>query len=177
MSIERNMPRTRRQGASDHIGATRGRTTGRSVEGALSSCSVVGRIDALPERIWEALTDPDVLIAGDGGIIRIEGSISLNSRFRLWSEVAGGVAFSVTVTVFDHPCRMEWRSVVPSGRFFGVRRFTLARDGSATVLTIAERFSGLLPGPISRSTLDLTPSLEGLMEALKQAAVGSDGLG
>lgn len=127
-------------------------------------------IHAPPDTIWGFLTDPAALAQADTGITRIEGAIEARSSFRLWSEATGDRAFRITVTAFERPGRVVWRSGMPLGLFTGTRVFELEEESGATRFSMREDFTGLLAGPITRSMPDLTPYFERFVAAAKRHA-------
>lgn len=118
------------------------------------------RIEAAPAVVWRVLTDAKALADGATGIVRLEGRIGAGARLRLWSEVAPGRAFALTVTAFEPPARMVWRSGMPFGLFRGVRSFVLTPEGHGTDFHMKEDFSGPLLPLIWPAMPDLRPSFE-----------------
>ena len=60
-------------------------------------------INTAPDRVWSVLIDDLQRDPGPFGIIRIDGTIALNSRIKLRSEVDPKRDFALTVTAFDAP--------------------------------------------------------------------------
>lgn len=87
---------------------------------------------------------------------------------KLWSEVAPGRAFALTVTEFDAPGRMVWCSGMPLGLFTGTRSFDLSPMTGGTQFAMREVFSGPLSPLIAKSIPDLTPSFENFSQTLKE---------
>lgn len=130
-------------------------------------------INRTAEHIWPLLTDVRLLAEGGFGIRKLEGTIALAGRLKLWSEVNPGRAFSLKVTGFGPPRLMVWEGGMPFGLFSGVRRFTLDEaPGGATLFRMREDYSGLLLKLIGKSIPDLNPSFEKFAQALKRAAEG-----
>jgi len=127
-------------------------------------------VSATVERVWSVLvmelpTDPAAF-----GILRLEGTLSPNSRIKLWSEVDPKRAFALRVRTFDAPKKMIWQGGMPFGLFTGTRTFQLTARGDATAFDMQEVFSGALSGLIVKSIPDLTPSFEKFAKALKEKA-------
>ncbi len=127
-------------------------------------------IAADAEQIWKILTDGKRLESSSLGITRIEGSIVSGGRFRLWSEVSPGRAFSLRVGVFDRPRKMTWEGGMPLGLFKGVRTFTLTPEGKGVRFQTREEFTGLMAPLIAKSMPDLTPSFRKFVDGVKRLA-------
>ena len=117
-------------------------------------------IAAKPPRVWQILTEYLPADPTPFGIRRIEGQIAAGKHLKLWSETAPDRAFALKVATFEPPTRMIWRGGMPLGLFTGTRTFTLAETAHGTTFHMAEVFSGLFSGPITRSMPDLTDSFE-----------------
>lgn len=124
-------------------------------------------IRATPEQVWKILTNAQSLVDGGLGVIRLEGTIALGAKLRLWSEVSPNRAFSLRVAELTPPRTMVWSGGMPLGLFTGVRTFTLTPDHNGTLFRMREEFSGLMAPLILRSMPDLTPSFEKFAEGLK----------
>ncbi len=128
------------------------------------------RIQAPANAVWAFLTDVRALVDADTGITRIDGDITAEGSFKLWSEATGDRAFSIKVAAFEAPRRMVWSSGMPLGLFRGTRTFAISSSGDGCSLAMDEVFTGLFSGPITKSMPDLTPLFERFVEAAKQAA-------
>ena len=131
-------------------------------------------IQAAPDKVWTVLTldmpqDPESY-----GILRLEGTIALGARIKLWSAVAPDRAFSLKVTQFEAPNLMVWRGGMPFGLFVGARRFSTQPTGAGSLFQMQEAFSGPMAGLITKSIPDLTPSFQTFANALKQRAEQDD---
>lgn len=131
-------------------------------------------IQAAPDKVWTVLTldmpqDPESY-----GILRLEGTIALGARIKLWSAVAPDRAFSLKVTQFEAPNLMVWRGGMPFGLFVGARRFSIQPTGAGSLFQMQEAFSGPMAGLITKSIPDLTPSFQTFANALKQRAEQDD---
>ena len=129
---------------------------------------VSASIDAPPERVWAVLTDAEAWPSWDSGIEKIEGSVSLGSKIKLYSEASPGRAFPLKVTELSSPSRMVFSGGMPLGLFKGVRTYTLSDSGGGTDFHMREEYSGPLLGMIWRSMPDLQPSFDKFAEGLKK---------
>lgn len=130
--------------------------------------SVETLIDGTPEAIWNILTSTQALVAGDMGIIKIDGDIQLGSKIKLWAEVSPNRAFTLNVAEFEPSKRMVWSSGMPLGLFKGVRTFTLSPEGDKTRFFMKEEFSGLMLPLIAKSIPDLNPAFQQFADGLKK---------
>ena len=131
-------------------------------------------IASSPTRVWQALTTEMPRTPEHYGIVRFDGSIALQSKIKLWSEVAPNRAFSLKVIKFDAPNEMVWRGGIPFGLLVGTRTFTIAATENGSVFRMCEEFSGPFAGLITRSMPDLTPSFTKFANTLKQEAERND---
>lgn len=128
-------------------------------------------IAAAPETIWAILTDGARYPEWDPYAERIEGQIAPGARIVVYTKVAPGRAFPVTVKEFAPARRMLWASGMPLGLFKGERSFTLTPRGDGTVeFTLREEFSGLLLGMIAPSLPDMTEPFQQFTAGLKARA-------
>ena len=103
--------------------------------------------------VWEVLTDTacwsewSTLVSFEGGRLGLGERIAL----RLHPPGGGGYAFRPTITALDPPHRLEWlgRTGLP-GLFDGRHRSGLEETPGGTILTNAERYSGLLSPLMAR---------------------------
>ena len=103
-------------------------------------------INTAPDRVWSVLIDDLQRDPGPFGIIRIDGTIALNSRIKLRSEVDPKRDFALTVTAFDAPSKMVWQGGMPLGVFRGTRTFQLNEMDGRTLFHMDEVFTGALAG-------------------------------
>ncbi len=127
-------------------------------------------IAASPEAVWHALTQTMPVDPTPFGIIRLDGAISPGAKIKLWSDVAPDRAFALTVATLDAPNKMVWRGGMPFGLFTGTRTFKLTPNGAGTTFHMAEVFTGLMSGMITKSMPDLTPSFTKFAQTLKTTA-------
>ena len=125
---------------------------------------------ATRERVWTILTEDLFRDPGPFGIVRIQGSPSLNGRIKVWSEVDPKRAFALKVTALEAPHKMVWRGGMPFGLFTGERTFLLTQKDNVVTFDMQEVFSGALSGLIVKSIPDLTPSFEKFASTLKERA-------
>ncbi len=136
----------------------------------MTTYSITSHVSATVEKVWSVLVTELPEDPAAFGILRLEGTLSLNSRIKLWSEVDPKRAFSLTVQTFDAPKKMVWQGGMPFGLFTGTRTFQLTDTGGSTTFDMQEVFSGALSGVIVKSIPDLTPSFEKFAHALKVKA-------
>jgi hypothetical protein len=131
-------------------------------------------IGAAPDAVWAVLVDAGTYPAWDSGVERVEGTISLGSKIKVYSEVSPGRAFPVTVSEFEPSRRMTWRGGMPLGLFKGIRTFSLtSADGGGTHFAVREEFSGPLLPLMWRMMPDLQPSFDQFAAGLARRAEGS----
>ena len=126
----------------------------------MKTFSVRRLLPVAPAQAWAVLTDPARLASGPTGITRLEGTIALGQRLRLWTEATGARPFALEVATLDAGRRMVWEGGLPLGLFRGVRTFTLTPREGGVEFEMTETFSGPLSGLIGKSIPDLTPSFE-----------------
>lgn len=127
-------------------------------------------IKAPADRVWKILTDGKRLAGGAFGIVRLQGEIAAGAKLRLWSSVAPGRAFPLTVTDFQPYRTMVWKGGMPFGLFTGTRTFTLVPDGQSTQFRMREVYDGPMLGLIWKSMPDLNPSFRQFADALAAEA-------
>lgn len=128
-------------------------------------------IAAAPDVIWAILTDASRYPEWDPYAERIEGTIAQGARLVIYTKVAPGRAFPVTVKEFVPGTRMMWSSGMPFGLFKGERSFTLAPQADGQVaFTLREEFSGVLLGMIAPSLPDMTEPFQQFVTGLKARA-------
>ncbi|MBY0422541.1 MAG: SRPBCC domain-containing protein [Parvularculaceae bacterium] len=125
-------------------------------------------IAADPAQVWAILTDGRRLVAGDLGVLRVDGVIAPGRKIRLWSEASPSRPFDLKVCVFDPPRTMTWEGGMPFGLFKGVRTFTLQAENGGVRFQMHEAFSGPLAPMIVKSIPDLTPSFRKFAAGLKK---------
>lgn len=128
-------------------------------------------IAAAPDRIWAILTDAARYPEWDPYAERIEGQIAPGAKLVIYTKVAPGRAFPVTVKEFVSGQRMMWTSGMPFGLFKGERSFTLTHQADGQVaFTLREEFSGALLGLIAPSLPDMTEPFQQFVKGLKARA-------
>jgi hypothetical protein len=130
-------------------------------------------IAASPETIWAILTDGTRYPEWDPNAIRIEGQIALGAKIVIYTKVAPGRAFPVTVKEFVPGQKMMWTSGMPFGLFTGERTFTLKPQSNGQIeFTLREEFRGVLLGMIGPSLPDMTEPFRQFTAGLKARAEG-----
>lgn len=132
------------------------------------------KINAGADVIWAILTDGATYPDWNKTVIKIEGTIALGEKIRVYATISPNQAFPVTVQELVPSQRMVWRGGMPLGLFKGVRTFTLTDDNNGQIdFQMQEVFSGLMAPLIVRSMPDLTESFEQFATCLKAKAEGS----
>jgi hypothetical protein len=134
----------------------------------MKSYEATSLIEANADAIWAILTDAPRLSQWNSGIDRVEGRIAPGETIKVFSKVAPGRAFPVTVSDFMPGRSMRWSGGMPLGLFKGVRTFTLSpQDGRTTRFTVREEYTGPLLPMIWKSMPDLGPSFQQFASGLK----------
>jgi hypothetical protein len=137
----------------------------------MESYEVGAAINAKPEAIWAILADASGYTAWDSGVARVEGSIALGNKIKVYSKMNPDRAFPVKVTELVPSSKMTWTGGMPLGLFKGVRTFTLTSESeTVTRFDMREEFTGPLLSMIWRSMPDLTSSFEQFAKGLKDKA-------
>lgn len=132
--------------------------------------SVKINIKALPERIWEILTDASSWLEWNTTITRIEGKIARGEKVIVYSKISPGRAFPLRVSEFTPPKRMVWSDGSPMF-FKGERSYDLTPQSDGSVnFEMREVFSGFMAGLITRTIPDMQPSFLEFATALKNRA-------
>jgi hypothetical protein len=116
------------------------------------------------------LTDASRYTDWNPTVTKVTGTIAPGAKVTVHATISPNQAFPVTVSAFDPPRRMVWTGGMPLGLFKGERVFELTPDGSGTLFSMREAFTGLLSGLIGRSIPDLQPAFEEFAAALKRKA-------
>ncbi len=128
-------------------------------------------IDAAPETIWAILTDASQWTTWNTTVTKVEGTIALGEKIKVFATISPDRAFPVTVSEFVPNERMVWSSGMPLGLFKGARTFTLTPKAEGGVaFAMKEVFSGLLAPLITKSIPDLQPAFEEFAACLKREA-------
>ena len=134
----------------------------------MESYDVTKHIAATPETIWAILTDAAGYTSWDSGVERVEGSIALGNKIKVYSKINPGRAFPVKVSELAPSSKMTWTGGMPLGLFKGVRTFTLTPESeTVTRFDMREVFTGPLLSMIWKSMPDLTASFEQFAKGLK----------
>jgi hypothetical protein len=128
-------------------------------------------VQAEPARLWDLLTDAPSYPEWNTTVVKVEGTIELGQKIKVFAKVSPNRAFPVKVVELSKAERMVWQGGMPLGLFKGVRTFTLTpQPGGATRFEMHEKFSGPMLGMIRRSMPDLQPSFDEFASALKARA-------
>ena len=127
------------------------------------------RIQADPRRIWALLTDAAGFPKWNSTVTSVEGPIQLGQKLVLKVPSAPTQTFEPKVAEFEPNVRMVWRDGF-APMFRGVRTYTLTKNGSGTVFSMVEVFSGAMLPMIAGSLPDFVPIFETYAKDLKRAA-------
>ncbi len=137
----------------------------------MESYEVTKTIAAAPDTIWAILTDASGYTAWDSGVARVEGTIGLGNKVKVYSKISPNRAFPVKVTELATNSKMTWSGGMPLGLFKGVRTFTLTPESeTVTRFDMREEFTGPLLSMIWKSMPDLTASFEQFAKGLNDQA-------
>lgn len=136
----------------------------------MKSFAVSTVIQASPEAVWAILTDGAKWTDWNPTIAKIEGTIQLGNKLKVFTTLTPGRAFPVRVSEFTPLQRMVWSGGMPLGLFKGVRTYTLTPKDGGVEFAMREEFSGLLAPLITKSIPDLQPSFNEFAAALKRRA-------
>ncbi|MEZ4382683.1 MAG: SRPBCC domain-containing protein [Nannocystaceae bacterium] len=131
-------------------------------------------IHAPAATIWALLTDAPAYPEWNPTVERVEGTIALGAKIKVFAAVSPGRAFPVKVAELVPGERMVWSSGMPLGLFKGERTFTLTPRGDGVEFSMREVFSGLMSPLIERSIPDLQPAFDAFAGALKREAEATD---
>jgi hypothetical protein len=131
-------------------------------------------INALPERVWNILTDASGYPNWDMSMDHIEGKLALGETVKFFTRLSAQ-AFPVKVTAFEANRKMILTGGMPLGLFKSERTHTLTpgKDGQTTFQT-EEIFNGLLLPIFGKNIPDLTENFKGFAAALKKQAEKSN---
>jgi hypothetical protein len=128
-------------------------------------------IHAPKQTIWAILTDANAYATWNTTIDKVEGTIALGEKLKIWAKISPGRAFPAKVSSLDAAeHRMVWSFSGPLGMFKGSRTFTLEETNGVTEFHTREEFSGWLSGPITKKMPDLQPSFDEWARCLKARA-------
>ncbi len=131
-------------------------------------------ISAPIDRVWALLTESTTYDDWNPAVISIEGQIELGSTIALVSIVNPKRSFKLKVTEMEAPNRMVWSDGMPLGLFRGDRSYELVENGTSTVFSMTEEYTGLLAPLITKTIPDMTESFEQFADGLKAAAEAAD---
>ena len=117
-------------------------------------------IDATPESVWRVLIATNQYPDWNPFLVSLKGNLAVGEKLQVTARPPGGSEMSFTPTVLSVIPNREliWRGDIPiPGMFRGEHRFRLEAAGEGrTKLIQSEQFTGMLIGPLMRSTLDRT---------------------
>ena len=126
-------------------------------------------IDAPIASVWKLLTNGAEMRRWDSGIARIEGTISLGKKIKVFAHPLPEKGTSFRVLRLDPEDRMVWRRSKPLGLFTGVRSFRVREKELKTHFFIFEEFSGPLSSIVA-ARADLEPQFRRFAKGLKTRA-------
>jgi uncharacterized protein YndB with AHSA1/START domain len=127
-------------------------------------------IDATPEQVWSVLTNIAAWPDWDSGVTKVDGRLALGEKLSVAVKANPGRVFPVRVVTMSEPKRMVFRGGMPLGLFTGQRTYDLVPEGTGTLFTMREEYTGPLAGMIFKSIPDLGPSFRQFAEGLKHQA-------
>lgn len=130
-------------------------------------------IHAEADRIWALLVDAPAYPSWNTTVDKVEGTIALGQKIKVFAKISPGRAFPVKVVELLPLERMVWSGGMPLGLFKGVRTFTLTKKDDAVEFGMREVYSGLMSPMIERSLPDLQPAFDEFAAALRKQAEGT----
>jgi uncharacterized protein YndB with AHSA1/START domain len=127
-------------------------------------------IDATPEQVWSVLTNIAAWPDWDSGVTKVDGRLALGEKISITVKANPGRVFPVTVATLSGPERMVFRGGMPLGLFTGQRTYNLVPEGTGTLFTMREEYTGPVAGMIFKSIPDLGPSFHQFAEGLRHQA-------
>ncbi len=127
-------------------------------------------IDAPREQIWALLTDAAGIPSWNKSVTKIEGTIALGQKLKIFTTLVPGKGFPAKVAEIVPNERMLWTFSAPLGMFKGARSFTLTPKDGRVEFHTREVFSGWMAGPITKKMPDLQPSFDEWARSLKERA-------
>jgi hypothetical protein len=127
-------------------------------------------ISALPEVIWQILTDVEGYPTWDMSMDHIEGKLALGETVKFFTKLSPQ-AFPVKVTAFEPDRKMVLTGGMPFGLFKSERTHTLTptKDGQ-TAFKTEEIFNGLLLPIFGKNLPDLNENFKSFAAGLKKQA-------
>ena len=116
------------------------------------------------------LTDTAAWPDWDSGVTKVDGRLALGEKLSIAVKANSGRVFPVTVVTLSGPERMVFRGGMPLGLFTGQRTYDVVPEGTGTLFTMREEYTGPLAGMIFKSIPDLGPSFRQFAEGLKHQA-------
>ena len=125
-------------------------------------------IDAPPETVWAVLIDTANWPSFDPYSERVEGRPGLGETLTVYSTLAPGRAFALTVTACERASEFAWTGGLPLGMLKNVRSHTLTpRADGGTHFRLSEVVSGPMAPLIAGSLPDLTEPFAAFCNGLK----------
>jgi hypothetical protein len=129
--------------------------------------SIRARLDV----VWKLLVDVRSWSRWNHTIERVDGTVEVGGALTLFTTVAPGRGFPVTVAEITPGQQMVFTGGLPLGLFRGRRTFTLRAGAAGRVeFETEEVFSGPLSPLITRLMPDLQPSFDAFAATLRNAA-------
>jgi hypothetical protein len=131
-------------------------------------------IHAPPEAVWAVLIDTANWPGFDPYSARLEGRPALGETLTVYSTLAPGRAFALTVTAFERASEFAWAGGLPLGMLKNVRTHTLTpRADGGTHFVLSEVISGPMEPLIAGSLPDLTEPFAAFCTGLKSRVEGT----
>jgi hypothetical protein len=127
------------------------------------------RINAPASQVWSVLTKVAAWPEWDPNCDKVEGSVALGAKLKVFTKLSPGRAFPIKVSELTPNERMIWSGGMPLGLFKGVRTYSLtSRPDGSTDFTMHEVFSGPLLALIGKTIPDMTVAFQQFVAGLKK---------
>ncbi len=128
------------------------------------------QIQASPERVWELLTDPEVLTSGDFGIAKVDGSFELGSKIKITAVGEGENPLPFKVVRREEPYELSLKLSMVFGLIAIQTTVVMEPKQGGTLTELSFGTSGLLGRKFNAKLNQLNPQGEKFLAALAAAA-------
>ena len=134
------------------------------------SLVVERHINAPPERVWQVLTDPEILNSGGFGIAKIEGDLSLGSKIKITLATDGATPVPFKVVRFDEPQEFSIRLSALLGMIVIQGTVYLQKQDGGTLAELGFGSSGFFGRQVNPKLSQLQPQGALFLDALAEEA-------